>query len=60
MKIKKQSLPKNTPPTNIGNNVTVVFRKTSFKYCKFKQIIARSQHQNVATNIFVSNLTLAV
>ena len=49
MKIKKQSLPKITPPTNVGNNVTVVFRGTSFKYHNFKQIKARSQHQKVAT-----------
>ena len=49
MKSQKRSLPKNTPPTDVGNNVTVVLKSTSFKYHNFKQIKARSQHQNVAT-----------
>ena len=63
MKFQKRSLPKNTPPTNDGNIVTIVFRSTCFKYHYFEQIKARSQHQKVATffkNIFVSHLTLAV
>ena len=48
MKIQKQYLQKITPPTNVGNNVTVVFRSTISKY-NFKQIKARSQHQKVPT-----------
>ena len=48
MKFQKPSLPKNTPPTNDGNIVTVVFRSTCFKYRNFEQIKARSQNQKVA------------
>ena len=60
MKFKKRSLPKNTPTTNDGNIVTVVFRSTCFIYHNFEQIKARSQHRKVATflkYIFVSHLT---
>ena len=54
MKFQKISLPKNTPPTNDGNIVTVVFRSACLKSHNFEQIKARSQHQIVAffKNIF--------
>ena len=60
MKFQKRSLPKNAPPTNDGNIVTVVFRSTCFIYHNFEQIKARSQYQKVGTflkYIFVRHLT---
>ena len=61
MKIHKRSLPKISPPTNVGNNVTVVCRSMSFKYHNFKQIkqdLNTPESSNLI--IFVSHLTFNV